>query len=409
VTEVVPPENIDTGAEVEAEGALDPIVEDAPVVKLVNSLLAQAVSDRASDIHIDPSEGDTRVRYRIDGVLHDVMRVPKAVHGGLVSRLKIMADINIAERRLPQHGRTSLTVAGKQVDLRVATLPVIHGERVVIRILDRRAALYRLDELGFLDQPYQRYERSFRKPSGAILVTGPPTSGRSTTLYATLNVINSPDRSIATIEDPVEQRLDGVNQMQVNPKAGLTFATALSSTLRADPDTVLIGELRDRETALLGIEAALTGHLVLSALSTNDAASAITHLIDMGIEPYVVAAALECVVGQRLVRKLCEWCREPYEAPESELVQAGMTGFVGQLFRPVGCPRCGNTGYRGRLGLFEVMPVTAEIGRLATERRSAEDIKRVAEEQGMITLRQDASEKVRKGLTSLEELFRAVP
>jgi type IV pilus assembly protein PilB len=392
--------------------AMPSAVEEAPIVRLVNLLITQAVSDRASDIHIEPMERDLRIRYRIDGVLHEVMRSPKNIQNGLLSRLKVMADINIAERRVPQDGRVGLVVGGKAVDLRMATLPTVYGEKIVIRILDKTSALLKLEQLGFMEQPYTRYEEGFRKPYGTVLVTGPTGSGKSTTLYATLNIINSVDRNIITVEDPVEYRLAGISQMQVNPKAGLTFSTALRSILRADPDVVLIGEIRDRETALIAVEAALTGHLVLSTLHTNDAASAITRLIEMGVEPYLVASALDCIVAQRLARQLCDRCKKAYKPTEAELQTAGFSDeevvSIRELYRPEGCPHCGKTGYRGRLGLYEVMPVSEEIERLAAERRSSEEIRKLAMEQGMIPLRDDGLAKVRQGVTSLEEIFRVV-
>jgi type IV pilus assembly protein PilB len=394
------------------EAAVPAAVGDAPIVRLVNLLITQGVADRASDIHIEPMERDIRIRYRIDGVLHEVMRSPKNIQNGLISRLKVMADINIAERRVPQDGRVGLVVGGKAVDLRVATLPTVYGEKVVIRILDKTTALLKLSELGILDSAYERYEDAFRKPYGTVLVTGPTGSGKSTTLYATLNIINSPERNIITVEDPVEYRLAGVNQIQVNPKAGLTFANALRSILRADPDVVLVGEIRDRETAVIAVEAALTGHLVLSTLHTNDAPSAITRLNEMGVEPFLVGSALDCVVAQRLARKLCTRCKEVYEPTEAELLEAGYTDSeseqITQLYRHAGCQNCGKTGYQGRLGLYEVMPVTEEVERLAAERRSSEEVRRTAIEQGMVTLRQDGLEKVRHGMTSLEEIFRVV-
>jgi type IV pilus assembly protein PilB len=410
-------EDIATEAATQAEDMPDlegvtTAVEDAPIVRLVNLLITQAVADRASDIHIEPMERDIRIRYRIDGVLHEVMRSPKNIQNGLVSRLKVMADINIAERRVPQDGRVGLVVGGKAVDLRLATLPTVYGEKVVIRILDKTSALLRLGELGFLDEAYERYEDSFRKPYGTVLVTGPTGSGKSTTLYATLNLINSIERNIITVEDPVEYRLAGISQIQVNTKAGLTFSNALRSILRADPDVVLIGEVRDRETALIAIEAALTGHLVLSTLHTNDAASAITRLIEMGVEAYLVASALDCVVAQRLARKLCSRCKEAFKPTEPELLAAGFAeeevGEIEALYRPVGCPNCGKTGFHGRIGLYEVMPVTEEIEQMAAERRSSEDIRRLAVEQGMMRLRDDGLTKVRMGLASLEEIFRVV-
>ncbi|MDQ1373421.1 MAG: type pilus assembly protein PilB, partial [Actinomycetota bacterium] len=293
--------------------AIHQVVEDAPIVKLVNMLITQAVADRASDIHIEPSEHDVRVRYRIDGVLHEVMRPPKTIQSGIISRLKIMADINIAERRIPQDGRVSANVGGKGVDLRVATLPTVHGEKVVMRILDKSTALLQLSDLGFLPSSMERYAQSYRKPYGTILVTGPTGSGKSTTLYATLNILNDESKNVITVEDPVEYRLPNINQVQVNQKAGLTFAAALRSILRSDPDIVLVGEIRDKETAVIAIEAALTGHLVLSTLHTNDAASTPMRLVEMGVEPFLVTSALDCVVAQRLARRLCDKCKEPYQ------------------------------------------------------------------------------------------------
>lgn len=399
--------------EEEGEEDLEAAVEDAPIVKLVNAIMTQAVADRASDVHIEPNEKDLRVRFRVDGVLHEAMpRAPKAIQNGLISRLKVMADLNIAEKRVPQDGRISMKVGGRQLDLRVATLPTVWGEKVVIRILDKSQALIKLEDLGFLEDAYKRYEEAFRKPYGAILVTGPTGSGKSTTLYATLNILNSVDRNIITVEDPVEYRLPGVNQIQVNPKAGLTFASALRSILRADPDIVLIGEIRDRETAMIAVEAALTGHLVLSTLHTNDAPSAITRLIEMGVETFLVASAVDCVVAQRLARKLCERCKEAYRPDPAELLEAGYPEWqvpeIGQLFRPVGCGSCAKTGYRGRIGLYEVMPMSEEIGRLTVERASSDEIKAVAIQQGMQTLKQDGLEKARMGVTSIEEVARVV-
>jgi type IV pilus assembly protein PilB len=387
-------------------------VEEAPIVKLVNLLVSQAVADRASDIHIEPSERDIRIRYRIDGVLHEVMRSPKNIQSGLISRLKIMADINIAERRIPQDGRVGLVVGGKAVDLRVATLPTVHGEKIVIRILDKSNALLKLEDLGFLERSYRSFEEAFRRPYGTVLVTGPTGSGKSTTLYATLNIINDIGRNIITVEDPVEYRIAGVNQVQVHNKAGLTFASALRSILRTDPDVILIGEIRDRETAMIAMEAALTGHLVLSTLHTNDAPSALGRLVEMGVEPYLVASALDCVVAQRLGRKLCEKCKEEYAPTDAELEEAGYPEedrkAVKKLYRRVGCQHCGKTGYRGRIGLYEVMPMSEEIERLAVERAASDVVRKVAIEQGMMTLREDGLEKAQKGMTSLEEIFRVV-
>jgi type IV pilus assembly protein PilB len=387
-------------------------VEDAPIVKLVQAIMTQASADRASDVHIEPTEKDVRVRFRVDGVLHEVMHSPKSIQGGLISRLKVMGDLNIAEKRVPQDGRVSLRVNNRSLDLRLATLPTVHGEKIVIRILDKSNALLELSELGFLPDAFKVYERSFRKPYGAILVTGPTGSGKSTSLYATLNILNQIDRHIVTVEDPVEYRLPGVNQIQVNPKAGLTFASALRSILRADPDIILIGEIRDRETAMIAVESALTGHMVLSSLHTNDAPSAITRLIEMEVETFLVASAIDCVVAQRLARKLCDKCKEAFTPEPMELLEAGYPESripdLGEFFRPVGCNSCSNTGYRGRIGLYEVMPMSEEIERLTVERASAEMVKRVAAEQGMQSLRDDGLEKAVLGITSIEEIARVV-
>jgi type IV pilus assembly protein PilB len=393
--------------------SLSEVVEDAPIVKFVNLLVNQAVNDRASDIHVEPTETDLRIRFRIDGVLHEVMRSPRSIQAGVISRLKVMADINIAERRIPQDGRITMKVNGRGIDLRVATLPTVYGEKVVMRILDKGQAVLKLEDLGFLPETLSRFEQSYRKPYGTILVTGPTGSGKSTTLYATLNLLNEPHRNIITVEDPVEYRLPGINQVQIHPKAGLTFAGALRSILRADPDIVLVGEIRDKETAVIGIEAALTGHLVLSTLHTNDAASTPMRLVEMGVEPFLVTSALDAVVAQRLARKLCDKCKEPYQPTEAELVQAGWPmDDIGDewptIHRAVGCPQCGRTGYRGRFGVHEVMLLTEEIERLIIESRSTEDIQKVALMQGMLSLRSDGLRKVGLGLTSLEEVFRVV-
>src|SRR5581483_5710620 len=299
------------------------VVEDAPIVKLVNLLITQAVAERASDIHIEPTERDVRVRYRIDGVLHEKMRPPKNIQSGIISRLKIMAEINIAERRIPQDGRINVTIGGKAIDLRVATLPTVYGEKVVMRILDKSTALLRLSDLGFLEGSRERFEQSYRKPYGTILVTGPTGSGKSTTLYATLNILNDESKNVITVEDPVEYRLPNINQVQVNPKAGLTFAGALRSILRSDPDIVLVGEIRDRETATIAIEAALTGHLVLSTLHTNDAATTPQRLVEMGVEPFLGGSAIDCIVAQRLARRLCDKCKEAYQPTMAELQSVG--------------------------------------------------------------------------------------
>ena len=387
--------------------------EDAPIVKLVNAIMTQAVGDRASDVHLEPGERNVRIRFRVDGVLHEPMPpAPKNIQGGLISRLKVMADLNIAEKRVPQDGRISMKVGATALDLRVATLPTVFGEKVVIRVLDKSNALLRLDELGFLEDAYKRWAMSFKKPYGALLVTGPTGSGKSTTMYSTLNILNEESKNIITVEDPVEYRLAGVNQVQVNPKAGLTFASALRSILRADPDIVLIGEIRDKETATIAIEAALTGHLVLSSLHTNDASSAITRLVEMDVETFLVASAIDAVVAQRLARKLCERCKQPYQPEQAELQAAGYPDWlwaeVPQLWKSAGCPACSNTGYRGRIGLYEVMQMSEEIERLTVERASADAIREVSMQQGMMTLREDGLEKARMGITSLDEVARVV-
>jgi len=390
--------------------SVEAAVEEAPIVKLVNTLVSRAVNERASDLHIEPGERDLRVRFRIDGVLHEVMSTPRSASGAVVSRLKIMADLDIAERRVPQDGRVSLRVAGRQIDLRVATLPSIYGEKVVIRVLDKDDAILSLESLGFLPETLQRFESSYTKPYGAILVTGPTGSGKTTTLYSTLNVINRPEVNIITVEDPVEYRLAGVTQVQVNRKAGLQFATVLKSILRSDPDVVLVGEVRDGETAKIAVEAALTGHLVLTTLHTNDAASSIGRLVDMGVEPYLVSSSLDSILAQRLARKLCERCRTPREAPPEIVEQLGGAGDGEPvtIYDAVGCKVCSETGYRGRIAVNEVMLVTEDIQRMAVERRPSDEMKKIAVEQGMITLRADGMEKVRLGMTTLEEVLRVV-
>lgn len=390
----------------------DVVEDDAPIVRYVNLLVTQAISDRASDIHIEPTEHDLRVRYRIDGVLHEMQRSPKQIQGGVISRVKILSDIDIAERRRPQDGRMSVTHSGRKIDLRVATLPTVWGEKIVMRILDNSTASLDLRDLAFLEHNYTTYREAYTRPYGMILVTGPTGSGKSTTLYATLNAVSRPEINVITVEDPVEYRLAGINQVQVNPKAGLTFAGALRSILRSDPDVVLLGEIRDHETAQIAIEAALTGHLVLSTLHTNDAPSAVTRLVEMGIEPFLVGSALDAVVAQRLARRLCTKCREPYVPSEAELVAARFPWVPGEerpeLFRPAGCVACSRTGYRGRIALHEVMRVTEDIERLAVSRASSAEIASVARRQGMVTLRDDGWQKVVLGQTSLEEILRVV-
>jgi type IV pilus assembly protein PilB len=381
--------------------------DDAPVVKLVHQLVGTAVEQGASDLHITPEGNELRVRYRIDGVLRDVTSIPRRMAAGVVSRMKIMAELDIAERRMPQDGRVGLTVDGHRVDLRVVTVPTVRGEGVIMRILDKGAVLMDLAELGMAPSELNRFHRAYTQSHGAVLVTGPTGSGKSTTLYAALGVANTPDQHIVTIEDPVEYELEGITQIQVNPKAGLTFATGLRAIVRADPDVIMVGEIRDRETAQIAIEAALTGHLVLSTLHTNDAAGSITRLIEMGIEPFLVASAIDCVVAQRLVRVLCPPCKRRVLLPAATLREYGYSAsFDVEGYEPVGCKHCSGSGYRGRIGIYEVMSVSAEIRALALERRSADEILEMAIVQGMRRLKDDGLDKVKQGRTSIAEIAR---
>ncbi len=382
--------------------------DDAPVIKLVHSIIAQAVEQGASDIHMAPDGRELRVRFRVDGVLQDTTTIPRRMVAGAVSRVKIMSDLDISERRVPQDGRVGLQVDGKHVDLRVVTLPSVHGESVVIRVLDQDGGVeLDLDALGFLAADKERFERAIRQPYGAVLVTGPTGSGKSTTLYTAVGMLNSPEKNIITIEDPVEYQVDGITQVQVNPRAGLTFAGGLRAMMRADPDIIMVGEIRDRETAQIAVESALTGHLVLSTLHTNDAPSAITRLVEMGVEPFLVASSIDCVVAQRLARTLCSHCKRPTILTRDVLARNGFSARVDlEVYEPVGCTRCGGSGYKGRLGLYEVMPITEEIRELAVERASAGAITEVAVRQGMHRLRDDGLEKVRLGRTSIAEIAR---
>jgi len=390
----------------------DQAEDDAPIVRFVNLLISQAIQDHASDIHIEPGERQLDVRYRIDGVLHEMQAAPKSIQNGVISRLKIMSDIDIAERRKPQDGRMSVVHGGNKIDLRVATLPTVHGEKVVMRILDNTSSARNISDLNMLEHNMKMFEHSYKKPHGMILETGPTGSGKSTTLYTTLQTVAKREINVITVEDPVETRMPGINQVQVNPKAGLTFASALRSILRSDPDVVLIGEIRDQETAQIAIEASLTGHLVLSTLHTNSAPAAITRLTEMDIEPFLVGSSLESVVAQRLARRLCERCKEGYQHDGNDLVHLGFPmapdGGVPLLFRPVGCVACSNTGYRGRIALHEVMVVNEEIERLAVARASNAELTRAAISAGMLTLRQDGWAKVALGYTSIEEVLRVV-
>ena len=396
--------------EVEGEAEITELretAEDAPVIKLVHSVLAQAVNEGASDIHFEAEEDEMRVRFRVDGVLYESARVPKRMIAGVVSRVKLMADMDIAEKRIPQDGRVSVTVEDRKVDLRVTTLPTQRGEGASIRILDKEQALRTLDELGLDGDARAKFESTVQRPYGAVLVTGPTGSGKSTTLYAALLELNAVERNIITIEDPVEYRMAGINQMNVNRKAGLTFATGLRSILRADPDVIMVGEIRDAETARIAVESALTGHMVLSTLHTNDAPGAIARLAEMGIESFLTASAVECVVAQRLARQLCTYCKRRTVIPQQALVESGFrVGADLEAYEPVGCARCSHSGYRGRIGLFSVMVMSEEIKSLTVQRAPEAEIAEVARSQGMVTVREDGLQKVRAGVTSIEEIAR---
>ena len=400
-------------SEAEAQGAevvdLRETSDDAPVIKLVNQIVAQAVEQGASDVHLSPDGKETRVRFRVDGVLHDITTVPRRMGPGVVSRVKIMAELDISERRVPQDGRVGLTVDGRHVDLRVVTLPSVHGESIVMRILDKDSVVMKLEKLGMGDADRESFEHAIHQTHGAVLVTGPTGSGKSTSLYAALQVLNTPEKNIITVEDPVEYQVEGITQVQVSPKAGLTFATGLRAMVRADPDVIMVGEIRDKETAQIAVESALTGHLVLSTLHTNDAPSAITRLVEMGIEPFLVASALDCVLAQRLVRTLCSHCKQRTIISAEVLRQNGYKALVDlEAYEPNGCRRCSGSGYRGRAGIYEVMSVTPEIRALALERRGADELSEVAVQQGMRRLRDDGLEKVRQGRTSIAELARVL-
>jgi type IV pilus assembly protein PilB len=391
-------------AEPEAELMAEEADTDAPVIKLVHSLVAEAIDQGASDIHIDPTEGDMRVLFRIDGVLSQTATLKRSMAASIVSRVKIMSEMDISERRVPQDGRFALTVGGRRVDVRVTTLPLVHGEGAYMRILDKGASVRDLEALGMQRTEQDRFAYAINRPNGAVLVTGPTGSGKTTTLYAALGAVNDGKRSILTIEDPVESRIAGVKQMQVAPKAGMTFASGLRSMLRADPDVIMVGEIRDRETAHIAVEAALTGHLVLSTLHTRDAPAALGRLIDMGIEPFLISSAIDCIVAQRLVRMLCPHCKQPSKANESTLAEYGLQ--QSEVFEPVGCPRCGHSGYRGRIGIYEVMSITEQVRALVLARASVDEIAAVAASQGMLRMREDGIAKVRAGQTSIAEIER---
>jgi type IV pilus assembly protein PilB len=410
----------DIVGEVEAEeiGSIEDIreaIDDAPVVRLVNWVISQAVDVGASDIHLEPQAANMHVRFRVDGVLREITQIPRQLQNGVVSRIKIMADLDIAERRVPQDGRVGLTVGGRTLDLRVASLPTVFGEKIVIRVLDKSNVLLRLPDLGFEPDVLSAYERAYRRPYGAVVITGPTGSGKSTSLYATLNQLNDTEKNIITVEDPVEYRLQGINQVQVNVKAGLTFASGLRSILRCDPDIVMIGEVRDRETAQIAVEAALTGHLVLCTLHTNDSAGALPRLSEMGVEPFLSASAVIGILAQRLARKLCPDCRKQTMVPHALLMEVAETRTLPRglpdpapIFEAAGCPRCNGTGYKGRVGVYEFLSMSETVQRLTLEGASAAEISIQARREGMRTLREDGLIKVLSGRTTIEELARVV-
>jgi len=408
--------DVDASEEEDDDLEADDGVSDAPLVRLVNSIILQAAEDGASDLHFDPQDDALVVRLRVDGVLHEVQRIPKRLAVAVTTRLKVLAKLDIAERRKPQDGRISLNAkaAGRLLDIRVAVLPSVEGEMVVMRLIDKSKKLPTLGDLGFSDEMRARLEEVIRKPTGALLVTGPTGSGKSTTLYASLEQLNRPEINVITVEDPVEYRMLGLNQVQVNPKAGLTFASALRSILRSDPDVVMVGEIRDVETAKMAIEAALTGHFVLSTLHTNDAPSALTRLNEMGVEPFLTGSAVTAVVAQRLARKLCTHCCEMYIPTHEEMLNARFTpeqvaaADGVSLYRRKGCPRCNQTGYKGRIGIYQLMVMTEDLSRLSSQHASREELERSALESGMKTLWDDGLAKVASGLTSIEELGRVL-
>lgn len=392
---------------------LGEIIREAPIAKIVSTLLEFAVKGRASDVHIEPEEEKTRVRYRIDGIMHEKLVLPKKVHEGLISRVKILSGMKIDEKRLPQDGRFSFRADGQEVDLRVSCLPTVHGEKIVMRLLKKGGGVLDLTELGLRGTALKNFHNSILRPHGIIIVCGPTGSGKTTTLYSALSKINTPKVNIITLEDPVEYEIPGISQVQVNPAAGLTFATGLRSFVRQDPDIIMVGEIRDKETTSLAVQAALTGHLVFSTLHTNDAAGAIPRLIDLEAEPFLLASSITCVVAQRVVRRVCLECKEEYTAPPE--VVADLKKILGNLYkhgdkprlaRGKKCSKCNNTGYLGRIGIFEVMPITEKIGRLTMERASASAIEKQATEEGMITMKQDGYLKVLEGISTIEEVLR---
>jgi type IV pilus assembly protein PilB len=386
---------------------LDDDVSNAPVVRLVNSIIQQAVNMEASDIHVEPLDNETRIRFRIDGMLQKILTIPKYVHPALVTRIKIMGNMDIAERRLPQDGRVDMRISERDIDVRISTMPTIHGEKVVLRILDQTNFLLPREKLGFTEENLEKFDQLLKNPHGIILVTGPTGSGKSTTLYAMLNELNDESVNIITIEDPVEYRMEGINQIQVNPKAGLTFATGLRSIVRQDPDIVMVGEIRDSETAEIAIRSAITGHLVLSTLHTNDAVSAISRLMDMGIEPYLISASLVGVISQRLLRRVCSNCRVPHEIEPHQLAALGLNSLSGvTLYKGEGCSACNYTGYKGRIPVHEILVVSKAHRQLITQKASIDEIRDLSIKMGMSTLKDECIKLMLKGLTTVDEVIR---
>jgi general secretion pathway protein E len=394
---------------IEGAGDLLDDTSDAPIIKLVNLMLSQAVKDRASDIHIEPTQSRLKIRYRLDGILYDMLSPPKHIQSALTSRIKVMAEMNIAEKRLPQDGRIEIRIGNKNIDIRVSTIPTAFGERVVMRLLDKTRIILNVSDLGMPMEMLKEFDNLIRSSHGIILVTGPTGSGKTTTLYGALSQINRTDINIITIEDPIEYQIEGIGQIQVNPKIGLTFANGLRSIVRQDPDVILVGEIRDLETAEIAIQSALTGHLVFSTLHTNDSASAVTRLIDMGIEPFLVTSSVIAILAQRLVRVICNGCKEEYRPDRVSLESVGLTKEMitdRNICRGRGCPECLNTGYMGRTGIFELMLIDDTIKDIILKTSDANTIKKKAVEQGMITLRSNGAQKIVEGITTIEEVFR---
>ena len=393
----------------ESDRDLLDLANEAPIIKLINLIITGAVKERASDIHIEPFEREVRTRYRVDGVLFEKFSIPRSQLAAVVSRIKIMANLNIAEHRLPQDGRIKIRLSGKEIDIRVSIIPIAHGERVVMRILEKGNFLFSLEQLGMAGKAHDQVDKLIQSSHGIFLVTGPTGSGKSTTLYAALQKVNSPDKNIITVEDPIEYQIDGIGQIQVRPKIGLTFAAGLRSILRQDPDIILVGEIRDHETAEMAVQASLTGHLVFSTLHTNDSAGAITRLVNMGIEPFLVTSSTIAIQAQRLVRRVCQDCKEPYTPDTETLVELGLDPNLPEaqtMYNAVGCPKCNDRGYFGRTGIFELLLMTPKVQQMALEGADSNAIKREARRDGMATLREDGAIRASQGLTSVEEIMR---